>query len=94
MAGCSIRCRFVRWPVTVGRALDCDVVLHDPHVAAHHATLDLVAGGVPGLVAHSRASVNWRALARAAARCGRLGAAAAGDDLASGKQRVARALGR
>jgi hypothetical protein len=27
------------WPVTVGRALDCDVVLGDPHVAAHHATL-------------------------------------------------------
>ncbi|WP_309626573.1 FHA domain-containing protein [Methylibium sp.] len=32
-----------RWPVTIGRALDCDVVLDDPHAAAHHATLD---GGV------------------------------------------------
>jgi hypothetical protein len=29
------------WPVTVGRALDCDVVLNDPHVAARHATLEL-----------------------------------------------------
>lgn len=28
------------WPVTIGRALDCDVILHDPHVAARHATLD------------------------------------------------------
>jgi hypothetical protein len=24
------------WPLTIGRALDCDVVLDDPHVAAHH----------------------------------------------------------
>jgi pSer/pThr/pTyr-binding forkhead associated (FHA) protein len=27
------------WPVTIGRALDCDVVLHDPHVAPLHATI-------------------------------------------------------
>jgi hypothetical protein len=27
------------WPVTIGRAVDCDVVLDDPHVAAKHATL-------------------------------------------------------
>lgn len=31
--------RIERWPVTIGRALDNDVVLTDPHVAAHHATL-------------------------------------------------------
>lgn len=35
-----------RWPVTIGRALDCDVVLDDPHVAAVHATLD-TADGAP-----------------------------------------------
>lgn len=28
-----------QWPVTIGRGIDCDVVLDDPHVAAHHATL-------------------------------------------------------
>ena len=28
-----------QWPVSVGRAVDCDVVLDDPHVAARHATL-------------------------------------------------------
>ena len=33
--------RIERWPVTLGRALDNDVVLTDPHVAAHHATLAL-----------------------------------------------------
>jgi FHA domain len=28
-----------RWPVTIGRAIDCDLVLDDPHVAPRHATL-------------------------------------------------------
>ena len=28
-----------RWPVTIGRAIDCDVVLDDPHVATRHAAL-------------------------------------------------------
>lgn len=31
--------RVERWPLTIGRALDNDVVLSDPHVAAHHAML-------------------------------------------------------
>lgn len=34
--------RIERWPVTIGRALDNDVVLTEPHVAPHHATIDLV----------------------------------------------------
>ena len=37
--------RIERWPVTIGRALDNDVVLTEPHVAPHHATIDLRAGG-------------------------------------------------
>jgi hypothetical protein len=32
--------RVEHWPVTIGRALDNDVVLTDPHVAPHHATID------------------------------------------------------
>ena len=36
--------RIERWPVTIGRALDNDVVLTEPHVAPHHATIDLVPG--------------------------------------------------
>jgi len=28
-----------RWPLSLGRALDNDVVIDDPHVAAHHALL-------------------------------------------------------
>jgi hypothetical protein len=34
--------RVDRWPVSIGRALDNTVVLSDPHVAAHHASVDLV----------------------------------------------------
>lgn len=29
------------WPLTIGRALDNDIVLPDPHVAPRHATVDL-----------------------------------------------------
>ena len=38
--------RVAQWPVRIGRAIDCDLVLDDPHVAAHHATLDLREDGV------------------------------------------------
>jgi hypothetical protein len=31
--------RVTQWPVSIGRAIDCDIVLDDPHVAAHHASL-------------------------------------------------------
>jgi len=30
----------VAWPVRVGRSLDNDVVVDDPHIAAHHFTID------------------------------------------------------
>ena len=36
--------RIEQWPVTIGRALDNTVVLSDPHVAAHHATIDVAVG--------------------------------------------------
>ncbi len=44
--------RIEHWPVSIGRALDNSVVLSDPHVAAHHATLDLVEGadGLPAKI--------------------------------------------
>ncbi len=34
-----------RWPLTLGRAMDNDVVIDDPHVAPHHATLALAEDG-------------------------------------------------
>lgn len=33
------------WPVHLGRALDNEIVLHEPHAAAHHACLDVDAEG-------------------------------------------------
>ncbi len=49
-----------RWPVTVGRALDCDLVLDDPHVAPHHLRLDRAAqgGDVSAQVLDSRNGVH------------------------------------
>lgn len=38
------RAPITRWPVTVGRALDCDLVLDDPFVAAQHLRIDRVGG--------------------------------------------------
>ncbi len=34
------RAPITRWPITVGRALDCDLVLDDPHVAPRHLRID------------------------------------------------------
>ena len=36
--------RIEHWPVSIGRALDNTIVISDPHVAAHHATIDIVPG--------------------------------------------------
>ena len=38
--------RVSQWPVRIGRAIDSDLVLDDPHVAAHHATLEWHEDGV------------------------------------------------
>jgi len=38
--------RVMQWPVRIGRAIDCDLVLDDPHVAAHHATLQMHEDGL------------------------------------------------
>jgi len=44
--------RIEHWPLSIGRALDNTVVLSDPHVAAHHATVDFVPGaeGAPAQI--------------------------------------------
>ena len=60
--------RIERWPFTIGRALDNDVVLTEPHVAAHHATIDFVpvADGAAAstLVVSAGATNNGLAVAR------------------------------
>ena len=43
-----------QWPLRIGRALDNDVVLSDPHVAAHHLTIDAAAQGLTLTLADTR----------------------------------------
>jgi hypothetical protein len=38
-------CKVTQWPLRVGRALDNDLVLADPHVAAHHFHIEADADG-------------------------------------------------
>lgn len=48
------------WPVTIGRAIDNDLVLDDPHVAAHHAVLEAEEDGTPRLrVLPGRNGMRW-----------------------------------
>jgi hypothetical protein len=54
--------RVSQWPVRIGRAIDCDLVLDDPHVAAHHVTLDMRDDGLHVVPA---ATVNGVRLGRA-----------------------------
>lgn len=42
------------WPLRIGRALDNDVVLGDPHVAAHHLSIGATDAGVTFDVGESR----------------------------------------
>ena len=60
--------RIEGWPVTIGRALDNDVVLTEPHVAPHHATIDLVPAaegvGADSLVVTAGATNNGLSVGR------------------------------
>ncbi|MEP6505777.1 MAG: FHA domain-containing protein [Betaproteobacteria bacterium] len=59
--------RVSQWPVRVGRAIDCDLVIDDPHVAAHHADLVWREGGVH---IEPAATVNGVRLGRATVAAG------------------------
>lgn len=48
--GVAHRVPVTRWPLTIGRALDCDVLLDDPHAAALHARIDVQDGAASLLV--------------------------------------------
>ena len=37
------------WPLAIGRAIDNDLVLDDPHVAPYHAVIEAGPGGAPRL---------------------------------------------
>jgi hypothetical protein len=50
--------RVARWPATVGRAVDCDVVVSDPFSAPLHLRLDPPEDGTAGLVLAVGETVN------------------------------------
>ena len=50
------------WPLRIGRALDNDLVLADPHVAPHHLQVAVAEGGVRLVVGDTRNGVQLGAL--------------------------------
>lgn len=75
-----------RWPVTIGRALDCDLVLDDPHVAARHLTLQPGADG--GLQLQVGDTLNGVELAGAHLGAGGTAHLASGQTLRLGSTRL------
>jgi pSer/pThr/pTyr-binding forkhead associated (FHA) protein len=74
-----------RWPVTVGRAIDCEVVLDDPFAAAHHAVLEEVDGVLSVQVGDS---VNGAQLAHRHLKAAERANFAAGEVLQLGATRL------
>ena len=74
------------WPVRLGRAIDNTVVLDDPHVAAHHATLLVDDQGQ--LLVHAGDSVNGVSLGKRRLKAGDGAALAADSALLLGMQRL------
>lgn len=50
------------WPVTIGRAIDNDIVLDDPHVAAHHARLEPATPATPTTPTATAATIELQVL--------------------------------
>lgn len=65
------------WPLRIGRALDNDVVLGDPHIAAHHLRVSETAGGIAVDVGDTR---NGARVGTTRLRAGGQAHVAAGDD--------------
>jgi hypothetical protein len=82
--------RIERWPVTIGRALDNTVVLSDPHVAAHHATIDVIVGAPAPDIEAEPAGVRQPDATRIAVAAGatKNGVAIGRDRLRAGESRV------
>ena len=76
--GVAHRVPVTRWPLTLGRALDCDVVLDDPHAAPHHARIEGAAAAGERPILHVGETRNGLRLA------GRLLAAGASAPLPAG----------
>jgi len=75
-----------RWPLTIGRALDCDLVLDDPHVAARHLSLQPAPDG--SLQLQVGDTLNGVELAGAHLAAGRSATLASGQILRLGGTRL------
>jgi hypothetical protein len=73
------------WPITIGRAIECDVVLDDAHVAAHHATLT---GAEDGLTLIAGETVNGVQIGRKRIAAQQSVALAPGDVFQIGNTRL------
>lgn len=80
--------RIEQWPVTIGRALDNTIVLSDPHVAAHHATLDVAAAAPDADVADAVVAAPGATRITVAAGATKNGVAIGRDRLRAGESRV------
>ena len=74
-----------RWPVTIGRAITCDIVLDDPYVAPQHATLGEHEGGLQLTVGDT---VNGAWLRKRRVAAGERAELAAGDVVQVGGTRL------
>ncbi|WP_428420540.1 FHA domain-containing protein [Methylibium sp.] len=84
--GVAHRLPVMQWPVTIGRALDCDVVLDDPHAAPRHATIE-AADGEPLLLCVGE-SRNGLRLAGRTVHAGERAALGSGAEWQIGRSRL------
>lgn len=73
------------WPISIGRALDCEVILDDPHAAAHHAVLQ-APDGIPTL--HLGPSPNGARLGKRRLAAGESTVISSGTDWTIGRTRL------
>lgn len=78
----------LHWPLRVGRALDNDVVLSDPHVAAHHLSIDQTDTGLELCAAASRNGVQFGPRHLHAGERAALAASGDAIELTAGRTRV------
>lgn len=86
--GVAHRVPVTQWPVTIGRALDCDVLLDDPHAAPLHATLEAGEDQASGPQLHVGASRNGIRLAGRTLQAGERAALAGGSEWQIGRTRL------
>jgi hypothetical protein len=76
------------WPLNIGRALDNDVVLSDPHVAAHHLRIDATVSGLALSVADTLNGVQLAGKRLRSGEHAALSADGAAIELTAGRTRL------